>query len=60
MFDIKKLEAEAAQKPATERATAAKSKIKTSLKRISDTKVIVHSREDEYLMFLWDIPRSSW
>ncbi len=54
MFDIKKLEAEAAQKPATEMATAAKSKIKTSLKRISDTKVIVHSREDEYLMFLWD------
>ncbi len=55
MFDIKKLEAEAVTELATERATAAKSKIKTSLKRIADAKAIVRNLEDEHSMLLRDI-----
>ncbi len=55
MFDIKKLEAEAAAELATEKATAAKSKIKASLKRIDDAKAIVMNLEYEHLVLLRDI-----
>ncbi len=55
MFDIKKLEAEAAAELATEKATAAKSKIRASLKRIDDAKAIVMNLEYEHLVLLRDI-----
>ncbi len=47
MFDIKKLEAEAATELAAEKATA--------LKYIADVKAILRSLEDEYAVLLKDI-----
>ncbi len=55
MLDIKKLEAEAVTEMATEKATAAKSKIKTSLKRIADAKALVRNLENEHSLLLWEL-----
>ncbi len=55
MLDIKKLEAEAVTEMATEKATAAKSKIKTSLKRLADAKALVRNLENEHSLLLWDL-----
>ncbi len=55
MFDIKKLEAEVATELATEKAAAAKAKIKNALKYIADAKSVVRTLEDEYAVLLKDI-----
>jgi hypothetical protein len=55
MFDIKKVEAEAAAEIAAEKATAAKAKIKAKLKQIADAQRIVSNLEDEYGVLLRDI-----
>lgn len=55
MFDIKKVEAEAAQELATEKATAAKGKIKDSLKKIAQAERVVQNLKDEHAVLLRDI-----
>jgi hypothetical protein len=55
MFDIKKIETEAANELAAERATAAKSKIKDSLKRINAAALVLQNLRDEHAVILRDI-----
>jgi len=55
MFDIKKIEAEAAAELASDRATAAKSKIKASLNRIADAQRILANLREEHAVILRDI-----
>lgn len=55
MFDIKKVEAEAAAELASEKATAAKSKIKESLKKISAAERVLQNLRDEHAIILRDI-----
>jgi hypothetical protein len=55
MFDIKKVEAEALNELNAEKATAAKTKIKASLKRIADAERILQNARDEHAVLLRDI-----
>ena len=55
MFDIKKIEAEAAAELASDRATAAKSKIKASLNRSADAERILANLREEHAVILRDI-----
>lgn len=55
MFDVKKVEAEALAELNTEKATAAKAKIKAKLKQIADADRIVQNLQDEYAVLLRDI-----
>jgi hypothetical protein len=55
MFDIKKIETEAANELAAERATAAKGKIKDSLKRINAAALVLQNLRDEHAVILRDI-----
>lgn len=55
MFDIKSVEAEARQELADEKAKAAKSKIKDSLKKIEAARTILRNLEDEHAVLLRDI-----
>jgi hypothetical protein len=55
MFDIKTVEKQAAEELAQEKATAAKGKIKASLKRISDAELILKNLRDDHAVLLRDI-----
>lgn len=55
MFDIKKVEAEAAKELADEKATAAKAKIKTSLKNIAAAERVLQNLREEHAVLLRDI-----
>jgi phage-related minor tail protein len=55
MFDIKKVETEAANELAEEKATAAKSKIKAKLRQIADAERIVQNLREEYAVLKRDI-----
>jgi hypothetical protein len=55
MFDIKKVEAEAISELNAEKATAAKSKIKDSLKRIAAAEKVLQNLRDEHAVLLRDI-----
>lgn len=55
MFDIKQVEAEAQKELAAEKATAAKSKIKSKLAQIAQAEKVVENLRDEYAVLLRDI-----
>ena len=55
MFDIKSVEAEALQELNDEKAKAAKSKIKDSLKKIANAEAILRNLRDEHAVLLRDI-----
>jgi hypothetical protein len=55
MFDVKAVEAEAAKEIATEQATAAKTKIKASLKNIANAERVLQNLRDEHAVLLRDI-----
>jgi predicted transcriptional regulator len=55
MFDIKKIEEEAAKELAEEKAKAAKSKIKDSLNKISAAERVLQNLRDEHAVILRDI-----
>jgi hypothetical protein len=55
MFDVKKVEADAAKELAEEKATAAKSKIKDSLKKIAAAEKVLQNLRDEHAVLLRDI-----
>jgi hypothetical protein len=55
MFEIKTIETEARDELAKEKATAAKSKIKDSLKRIDAAERVLRNLRDEHAVLLRDI-----
>ena len=55
MFDVKKVEEEAAKELAAEKAAVAKGKIKESLKRIAAAEKVLQNLRDEHAVLLQDI-----